>query len=519
MAFRKNIIGFITLLMLGSCAQVGEISGGEKDEVAPKPIAGKTYPANESINFKGKSIKISFDEYIQLNNPLQTVFFVPNHAKLKTTLNKKTVEISWEEELEENTTYVIYLNRTVKDLTENNDSLMCYVFSTGETIDSLHYSVRAVDAWTNQPIANATVGLFSHKDSLKPYYFANTDLSGFATFSFLKTGTYFVRAFLDQNKDLLIQTSESLGFKTEEIQLVNSIADSVPIRIFKPKEAKKIKNFQYSAPSSILIGANFPIENARFFIQNKFVEKEFIRKITSDSVQLFVQETDVSDLQIRVNTANQSDTISLRVTQKEKIAKIQLKPLFNVMQIAPSEAISFQCNGLISTVDSSKIEVKDPRDSTLFIPFKTKFSQNTLFLEIDRDTLKQVDIVIKPNAITTTQDEKSDAFKANLKFSLAKDYGVIILDLSMFKEPIIVELIQNSNVVQRVILKQPSSYVFKELSPKEYQFRIISDRNENGIWDTGDFGNDLQPEKVFWYSTPTRVRANWDINLQISPVK
>ena len=140
-------------------------------------------------------------------------------------------------------------------------------------------------------------------------------------------------------------------------------------------------------------------------------------------------------------------------------------------------------------------------------------------MEIDRDTLKQVDIVIKPNAITTTQDEKSDAFKANLKFSLAKDYGAIILDLSMFKEPIIVELIQNSNVVQRVILKQPSSYVFKELSPKEYQFRIISDRNENGIWDTGDFGNDLQPEKVFWYSTPTRVRANWDINLQISPVK
>jgi uncharacterized protein (DUF2141 family)/catabolite regulation protein CreA len=518
MAVRKNIIGFIPFLALLSCAQVGEISGGEKDEVAPKPIAEKTIPTNESLNFKGKSVKITFDEFVQLNNPQQTVIFVPNHAKPKTTLTKKTLEISWEETLEENTTYVIYLNRTVKDLSENNDSLMYYVFSTGETLDSLRYSIRAVDAWTNQPIANATVGLFTHKDSLKPYYFANTDPTGLATFSFLKTGTYFVRAFLDQNKDLLIQNSESIGFKTEEIQLVNSIVDSIPIRIFKPKEAKKIRSVRYSAPGSILLGANFPIENAAFFIQNKRVEKEFIRPITSDSVQLFTQEKEVSDFQIRVNTTDRSDTLSLRVTQKEKTAKIQLKPLFNTM-IAPSEAISFQCNDVISAIDSSKIEVKNPRDSTLFIPFKTNFSQNTLFLEIDRDTLKQVDITFKPGAITTAQDEKSDAVKANLKFSLAKDYGAIILDLSNFKAPIIVELLQNSNVARRVILKQPSSHVFNELSPNEYQFRIISDSNENGIWDTGELYNDVQPEKVYWYSAPTRVRANWDINLQISPVK
>ena len=519
MAFGKNIIVFIPFLLLLSCAQVGEISGGEKDDIAPKPIEGKTIPANESTHFKGKSVKITFDEYVQLNNPQQTVLFVPNHATPKTVLTKKTVQISWEETLEENTTYVIYLNRTVKDLSENNDSLMYYVFSTGETLDSLHYSVRAVDAWTNQPVANATVGLFSHKDSLKPYYFANTDLSGLATFSFLKTGNYFVRAFLDQNKDLRIQKSESLGFKTEEIKLVNSIADSVPIRVFKAKEERKIKNVRYSAPGSVLIGANFPIENAAFFIQDKYIEKEFIQAINSDSVQLFTQEKNVSEMQIRINTPDRLDTVSLRVTQKEKITKIKLKPLFNTMQIAPSDVISFQCNDWISAVDSSKIEVKDPRDSTFFIPFKSHFSKNNLTIKIDRDTLKQVDITFKANAITTVQNEKSDAIKTNLKFTVAKDYGAIILDLSNFKEPIILELLQNSSIVRRVILKQPISHVFNELGPNEYQFRIISDENENGVWDTGDFFNDLQPEKVYWYSAPTKVRANWDINLQISPVK
>ena len=69
---------------------------------------------------------------------------------LKIDHDKKTVTLTWEDTLENNTTYSIYLNETVQDITESNDSLMVFVFSTGDYIDSLSYQVKVIDAFTSQ---------------------------------------------------------------------------------------------------------------------------------------------------------------------------------------------------------------------------------------------------------------------------------------------------------------------------------------------------------------------------------
>ena len=64
MVFKKIIILFIPLILL-SCAQVGTLTGGEKDEIAPQPVAGKTFPPNETIGFRSNEVEITFDEFIQ----------------------------------------------------------------------------------------------------------------------------------------------------------------------------------------------------------------------------------------------------------------------------------------------------------------------------------------------------------------------------------------------------------------------------------------------------------------------
>lgn len=518
MAFGKNLIFLLPFLLVFSCAQVGEISGGDEDTYAPKPVEGKTMPPNESSNFQGKSVEITFDEYVQLNKPQQTVVFVPNHAKPKTTLHKKTIKIEWEETLQENTTYVIYLNGTVKDVTESNDSLMYYVFSTGVTLDSLKYSVRVVDAWTNQAIKDATVGLFTHKDSLKPYYFANSNSFGEANFSFLKAGTYFLKAFMDENKDLQIQASEKIAFKSNSIVIDSSINDSIPLRIYKPKEKNKIRTFKYVAPSNFLIGANYPIKDADFYINSTKIEKEFIQALTKDSVRLFTSVVGLSEVQLVVKTKDHSDTISTRLTEKEKIAKIQLLPDFKGQQVGPHEAVSFQIHDLIQNVDSSKIQLTNPLDSTR-IPFKASFQRNQLIIDFASENYKQADLIIQTGAIETILNQTNDSLKTLLIFSSVKDYGSIILDVSEFQEPIIVELLKGTKLIQQILLDKPNKYTFSNLNPGEYQFRIIADVNENGIWDSGNFSRNEQAETVYWYSTVTKVRANWDIDVQLSPTK
>jgi uncharacterized protein (DUF2141 family) len=53
--------------------------------------------------------------------------------------------------------------------------------------------------------------------------------------------------------------------------------------------------------------------------------------------------------------------------------------------------------------------------------------------------------------------------------------------------------------------------VFKDIDPGTYYVRIILDRNNNGIWDTGDYDKKLQPELVYYMSKPVEMKANFEV--------
>jgi hypothetical protein len=246
MAFRTYLIFFIPLFFI-SCAQVGVLSGGDKDETAPQVFTEKTIPPNESINFTGNSIEMTFNEFIQLNNPSQTIVMLPGDLRTKASVHKKKLKIEWSDTLEKNTTYVVYLNGTVRDVTENNDSLMVYAFSTGSSLDSLNYSINIIDSRDNKAVSNAVVGLFKDSLSTKPYYYSRSNNLGKATFQYLKQGEYFIRAFIDENKDLTLQNTEAVAFRSEALLLDSSIIDTIPLRLSKPKERNKIRTFKFLA--------------------------------------------------------------------------------------------------------------------------------------------------------------------------------------------------------------------------------------------------------------------------------
>ena len=60
--------------------------------------------------------------------------------------------------------------------------------------------------------------------------------------------------------------------------------------------------------------------------------------------------------------------------------------------------------------------------------------------------------------------------------------------------------------------------ILKELLPGEYSFRIILDINNNGRWDVGNLKSRTQAEKINAYTKPTKVRANWEIDLELIPL-
>jgi len=51
---------------------------------------------------------------------------------------------------------------------------------------------------------------------------------------------------------------------------------------------------------------------------------------------------------------------------------------------------------------------------------------------------------------------------------------------------------------------------FPLLAPGKYALKIIYDENNNGVWDTGRYLKNRQPEKVIRYTKELIIRANWD---------
>ena len=84
-------------------------------------------------------------------------------------------------------------------------------------------------------------------------------------------------------------------------------------------------------------------------------------------------------------------------------------------------------------------------------------------------------------------------------------------------ENYIVQLLSDKEVVFEEIIENSESKKINisSLSPKDYQLRIVYDKNKNGQIDSGNFLEGLQPEFVYFFDETITIRANWDINQNI----
>lgn len=516
MAFRTLIVVGI-LYLLHSCAQVGVLTGGERDTVAPQPVMDKIQPLNGSVNYKGSEIIIPFSEFIKLNKPTETMVMIPPHCTPVATVHKKNLHIQWKEALQENTTYILYLNQTVQDFTEGNDSLMQIVFSTGNSIDSLSYEINVIDAFTNEPLKNCLVALYEGEmDSVKPTYFVKTSSSGKAILNYLKQGTYSLLAFEDGNKDLLLQLDERLAFKTEKIQLDSSFIDSIPLRIYRPKAKEKLNSITYKAPSSFYVGANTSLKTASFKVNSIPLEKENFEFITEDSLVFHYPPGDSLTVEFIALSSTFNDTISKRLLQKEKEAKMTVTSNLIDQALFPSDTLTYTFTDFISSVDTALIQLVNKDDSSEIKIEKVLFKQGKVEVLFNQKGLKMVDLTIFPKAVKTKNAIYSDSIHSTFQVKTIEDFGAIKLDLSDYQQSIVVEVLVGGKVIRSIPVQQQKSILIEKLLPNSYSFRVILDDNNNGRWDEGDQIKKLYPETIHSYSEETKIRANWEVDVSLS---
>ena len=142
------------------CARVMTPEGGPKDENPPRLV--RTKPEPFTVNFTGPEVRLFFDEtvttkefqkFVEVSPPLKYPLIPADRGK--------SLALRFTDTLLPNTTYRVDLSQAIVDLSEGNKAMDCvYVFSTGGRIDSGLVVGAVRDAFTHNPVDNATVQLY-----------------------------------------------------------------------------------------------------------------------------------------------------------------------------------------------------------------------------------------------------------------------------------------------------------------------------------------------------------------------
>lgn len=207
----------LSILILYSCANRGiGPQGGPKDEIPPKVV--KEVPINGTVNYHNKVIEIYFDEYLQLDNVSENVMISPPQQRPpEVKAVGKKVTVTFDEDLQDSTTYTIDFGAAICDNNEKN-ALEGYSFSfaTGDMIDTLEVSGIMLNAADLNPISGIVVGIHRNLEdsALMQIPFSRigkTDKDGKFVIKNIHEADYRVYGLKDVSKDYLYQPGEGLA--------------------------------------------------------------------------------------------------------------------------------------------------------------------------------------------------------------------------------------------------------------------------------------------------------------------
>jgi hypothetical protein len=292
---------FIALAFYTSCANQGMPTGGPKDSLPP--ILIETTPAMRGLNFTGKEVRLTFDEFIISDAVMEELVVSPPLEKRPSVRTRsKSLIVAFNEDLKSDVTYSLDFKNSVVDNNERNPyNNLRMIFSTGPTIDTLRVAGVVKNGYTLEPQEKLLVMLHSNLNDTAvvktiPDYVARTDARGMYLFDNVKAGQYRLYALNDGNRDLKYNPG------AEEIAFADSII--IPFAEFRA-EADTI----VSGADSLLIVGN------TYFFPEPIYLRTFTEKIFDQYVEKASRDTRYRS-QLVFNEPV-SDTLGIRLLNRD----------------------------------------------------------------------------------------------------------------------------------------------------------------------------------------------------------
>jgi hypothetical protein len=433
----------------------------------------------------------------------------------------KKIVIKLPNNLTPNTTYSINFGSAIEDITEYNTfPNYKYVFSTGDFLDSLSYTGTVVNAYDLTPQEKVYVLLYDKiNDSIPllelPRYVALTDKEGNYEITNIAEGSYKLFALKDINSNYLFDLpNEEIGFKDELISLTTSLKEN-KIELFEENhERQYIKKVSHKKYGKIDIQLNLPITDLKVKSLNIIQEHPWLIEKNEAGDSLIVWATFANKIKnwniVIYDGETIIDTIILDLIMELKDSILSFSsnvtPAFNL-----NSSITITAERPVIRLDTTQIQLME--DST-FVDFKImkKDEVSRKFrIEYPFKENTSYQLFIPPNTFEDIYGLKNDTLLQTFRTKSESDYGIINLSINPnFSKNYIVQLFRGEKLIKQTEYSGTQKIKYEYLNPGDYKLKLIVDNNNNKKWDTGNYLEHLQPEKVIYYEKEIKIRANWD---------
>lgn len=551
---------FLPLLFTQSCANTTEApTGGKKDTIPPYIVNISPLPGVIGVPLSGASFDFTFNEYVNIKES-KNIFISPPLSKApKAKLRGKTLHVSFEEDLQPNTTYTLSFTDAITDVNEGNYFAgYTYVFSTGSKIDSMMLTGTVRNSATLAEMKGMTVLLYKdHSDSAlfkqRPYAAAKTDDWGYFCLPFIQDTLFRLYAIKDENgNNIYDPDTELVGFVDSLVRPVMHASDTVremlrydmldtlsclartseyDIRLFREKPSKQyLYNKARTSERSAYI---------TFMAPNAWIDSLWVRGYRAD--QLITQfNIEQDSLEIWLNSRKAfPDTLHLFVNYRKTDSLGVLQPELEHLKLPVTNEVrtfSKKNRKSIKPADTTcvmSIDAKPERveqygfelsfknpvikadfDSIQFTYVTSRQRKMKGEFTVERDSLDIKKYTIRPKEkfqvgyeytlkfpYRTFRDVNgfySDSTEVKVKLPSDETLSSISLNLSGVDRKIIVDLLdeKGNNTVRSFVVDKDCQLLFPYLAKGRYRIRITEDSNRNSIVDTGSVLEHRQSEKV-----------------------
>ena len=222
------IVLLFAAALFTKCASTMVPTGGPKDTIPP--VIVYMNPDNFSTKvdtLHPPKIYVEFDEYVQIKDLQKELYTSPAMKKQPSVVRRgKGILITIKDTLRSDITYAINFGASICDNNEGNPlHAMRYVFSTGDTVDSMYMSGYTADSYKADSVSKSFIYFFiadsveQHEEydstmfKYKPHVIARAEKNGIFIAQNLKPVNYRIYAFEDTNNNMMYEPSvDQIGF-------------------------------------------------------------------------------------------------------------------------------------------------------------------------------------------------------------------------------------------------------------------------------------------------------------------